>query len=294
MTVQRSTESHGNYLQSNWSTATAGLSFGMLNRMPVGGLIRQWRQRRRLSQLDLACDAGISTRHLSFVETGRAQPSRDMLLHLSEQLDVPVRERNVLLVAAGYAPIFPERPLEDPALSPARAAVDLVLERQKPYPAFALDRHWRIVASNAALPKLYDGVAAELMKPPVNAMRLSLHPRGLAPRILNLGEWRAHLLFRLRRQVELTADAALIALLREVGGYPAPAGKPIQVAGLEHEIVVPFRIKTADGALSFFSMTTVFGTPVDVMLSELALELFFPADDDTAASVQRIAARATN
>ena len=219
----------------------------MLNRMPVGGLIRQWRQRRRLSQLDLACDAGISTRHLSFVETGRAQPSRDMLLHLSEQLDVPVRERNVLLVAAGYAPIFPERPLEDPALAAARAAVDLVLERQKPYPAFALDRHWRIVASNSALPELYDDVAADLLKRPVNAMRLSLHPRGLAPRIINLGEWRAHLLFRLRRQVELTADAALIDLLHEVSNYPTPAGKPVHVAGLEHEIVVPFRIKTTSG-----------------------------------------------
>jgi transcriptional regulator with XRE-family HTH domain len=266
----------------------------MLNRTPVGGLIRQWRQRRRLSQLDLACDAGISTRHLSFVETGRALPSRDMLLHLSEQLDVPVRERNVLLVAAGYAPIFPERPLEDPALAAARAAVDLVLERQKPYPAFAVDRHWRIVASNSALPELYDDVAAELLKRPVNAMRLSLHPRGLAPRILNLGEWRAHLLFRLRRQVELTADAALIDLLREVSNYPVPSGKPVHVAGLEHEIVVPFRIKTTEGALSFFSMTTVFGTPVDVMLSELALELFFPADDDTASSVQRMAARSTN
>jgi len=266
----------------------------MLNRTPVGGLIRQWRQRRRLSQLDLACDAGISTRHLSFVETGRAQPSRDMLLHLSEQLDVPVRERNVLLVAAGYAPIFPERPLEDPALAAARAAVDLVLERQKPYPAFALDRHWRIVASNSALPELYDDVAADLLKRPVNAMRLSLHPRGLAPRIINLGEWRAHLLFRLRRQVELTADAALIDLLREVSNYPTPAGKPVHVAGLEHEIVVPFRIKTTSGPLSFFSMTTVFGTPVDVMLSELALELFFPADDDTASAVQRMAARSTN
>jgi transcriptional regulator with XRE-family HTH domain len=265
----------------------------MLNRTPrtpVGGLIRQWRQRRRLSQLDLACDAGISTRHLSFVETGRAQPSRDMLLHLSEQLDVPVRERNVLLVAAGYAPIFPERPLEHPALAAARAAVDLVLERQKPYPAFALDRHWRVVASNAALPQLYDGVAPELMKPPVNAMRLSLHPRGLAPRIANLGEWRAHLFFRLRRQVELTADAVLIDLLREVGNYPGPAGPPVQVTGLEHEIAVPFQIRTTGGPLSFFSMTTVFGTPVDVMLSELALELFFPADDETARSVERIAA----
>ena len=193
----------------------------MLNRpLPVGGLLRQWRQRRRLSQLDLASDAGISTRHLSFLETGRAQPSRDMLLHLSEQLDVPVRERNVLLVAAGFAPIFPERPLDDPALAPARAAIDLVLDRQKPYPAFALDRHWRIAASNAALPELYEDVAAELLQSPVNAMRLSLHPRGLAPRIVNLAEWRAHLLYRLRRQVELTADAVLTELLREVSAYP--------------------------------------------------------------------------
>ena len=259
----------------------------MLNRTPVGHLLREWRQRRRLSQLALACDAGISTRHLSFVETGRAQPSRDMLLHLSEQLDVPVRERNVLLVAAGYAPMFPERPLEDPALAAARAAVDLVLERQKPYPAFALDRHWNIVASNAALPELYDGVVPDLLQPPVNVMRLSLHPHGLAPRIANLSEWRGHLLFRLRRQAELTADAAVIELLGEVSAYPAP-GKPPHV--LDHDIAVPFRIRTATGLLSFFSMTTVFGTPVDVMLSELALELFFPADDETAAAVARMAA----
>jgi transcriptional regulator with XRE-family HTH domain len=264
----------------------------MLNRTPVGSLLREWRQRRRLSQLELACDAGISTRHLSFVETGRAQPSRDMLLHLSEQLEVPVRERNVLLVAAGYAPIFPERPLADPALAAARAAIDLVLERQKPYPAFALDRHWRIVASNAALPQLYDGVAPELMQPPVNAMRLSLHPRGLAPRIANLGEWRARLLYRLRREVELTADPVLIELLQEVGGYPMRSHQPLQIKGIEHDIAVPFRIKTKEGVLSFFSMTTVFGTPVDVMLSELALELFFPADDETVAAVQRMTAAA--
>jgi transcriptional regulator with XRE-family HTH domain len=260
----------------------------MLNRTPVGHLLREWRQRRRLSQLALACDAEISTRHLSFIETGRAQPSRDMVLHLSEQLEVPVRERNVLLVAAGYAPIFPERPLEDPALGAARAAIDLVLERQKPYPAFALDRHWHIVASNAALPELYDGVEPELLRPPVNVMRLSLHPQGLAPRIANLAEWRAHLLSRLRRQAELTADAAALELLREVSAYPAPAGK--LPPALDHDIAVPFRIRTASGLLSFFSMTTVFGTPVDVMLSELALELFFPADAETAVAVQRMAA----
>jgi transcriptional regulator with XRE-family HTH domain len=247
-------------------------------REPVGGLLRQWRQRRRLSQLDLACDAGISTRHLSFVETGRAHPSRDMLLHLSEQLDVPVRERI--------------RPLTDPALTAARSAIDLVLERQKPYPAFALDRQWRIVASNGTLPELYEGVAADLLEPPLNAMRLSLHPQGLAPRIVNLAEWRAHLLYRLRRQVELTADRALIDLLHEVSGYPAAADRCGKTPNVEQEIAVPFRIRTSVGVLSFFSMTTVFGTPVDVMLSELALELFFPADDDTAAAVHRLAADA--
>ena len=263
----------------------------MLNRsLPVGGLLRQWRQRRRLSQLDLACDAGISTRHLSFLETGRAQPSRDMVLLLSEQLDVPIRERNVLLVAAGFAPIFPERALDDPALAAARAAIDLVLDRQKPYPAFALDRHWRIAASNAALPELYEDVAPELMQPPVNALRLSLHPRGLAPRIANLAEWRGHLLYRLRRQVELTADAALIELLREVSAYPGGSHPPAQTSLLEHEIVVPFRIKTAGDILSFFSLTTVFGSPVEVALSELALELFFPADDATDAAVRRMTA----
>lgn len=255
---------------------------------PVGNLLREWRQRRRLSQLDLACEAGISTRHLSFVETGRALPSREMLLHLAEQLEVPVRERNVLLVAAGYAPVFPERSLRDPALAAARAAIDLVLERQKPYPAFALDRHWCIAASNAALPELYIGVAPELLEPPINALRLSLHPRGLAPRIVNLAEWRAHLLFRLRRQIEISADPVLIDLLREIGGYPAPAGKPVPISALEYAVVVPFKIETAAGLLSFFSTTTVFGTPLDVTLSELALELFFPADDETAASVQRM------
>jgi transcriptional regulator with XRE-family HTH domain len=263
----------------------------MLNRpLPVGGLLRQWRQRRRLSQLDLACDAGISTRHLSFLETGRAQPSRDMVLLLSEQLDVPIRERNVLLVAAGFAPVFPERALDDPALAPARAAIDLVLDRQKPYPAFALDRHWRIAASNAALPELYEDVAAELLQPPVNALRLSLHPQGLAPRIANLAEWRGHLLYRLRRQVELTADAALIELLREVSAYPGGPRPPAQTSRVEHEIAVPFRIKIGDDVLSFFSLTTVFGSPIEVALSELALELFFPADDTTDAAVRRMTA----
>lgn len=214
-----------------------------------------------------------------------------MLLHLAEQLDVPVRERNVLLVAAGYAPVFPERPLQDPALAAARQAIELVLERQKPYPAFALDRHWQIAASNGALPGLYFGVAPELLAPPINALRLSLHPRGLAPRVANLGEWRAHLLFRLRRQIDITADPVLIDLLREISAYPAAAAdNPVSPAALEHTVVVPFKIKTEAGLLSFLSATTVFGTPVDVTLAELALELFFPADEETAAAIRRMAA----
>jgi len=175
----------------------------------VGTLLREWRQRRRLTQLDLALDADVSPRHLSFVETGRAQPSREMLLHLSEELKIPLRERNTLLVAAGFAPMYRERKLDDAALARAREAIDLVLEAQKPFPAFALDRHWNIAASNRALQEMYEGAAPELLQPPVNAMRLSLHPRGIAPRIENYAEWRAQLLARLRKQVEVTADPML-------------------------------------------------------------------------------------
>ncbi|MGE3424951.1 MAG: helix-turn-helix domain-containing protein [Dehalococcoidia bacterium] len=251
---------------------------------PVGTLLREWRKRRRLTQLDLALEADLSPRHLSFLETGRSQPSREMLLRLSERLEVPLRERNALLVAAGYAPMFRERKLDDAALARARAAIGLVLEAQKPFPAFALDRHWNIVASNQALPQLYAGVAPELLQQPANALRLSLHPQGLAPRIDNLGEWRAHLLARLEKQAEATADPALGKLLEEVSAYPAP---PARQAGLENEVLVPLRIRTPLGLLSFLSTTTVFGTPVDVTLAELAIEMFFPADEATAEAVRR-------
>jgi transcriptional regulator with XRE-family HTH domain len=255
--------------------------------MPVGDHLREWRLRRRMSQLDLACEAEISTRHLSFVETGRSLPSREMILHLAEQLDIPMRERNVLLVAGGYAPLFPERALAAPELKAAREAIDLLLEGQKPYPAFALDRHWNIAASNSALPELYEGVDPALLAPPVNAMRLSLHPDGLAPRILNLSEWRGHLLSRLRRQIDLTADPALIALLDEVQAY----GKGLSLAHpspTPTDMVIPFRIRITAGVLTFFSTTMVFGTPVEVTLSELALESFFPADAETAAIVRSL------
>jgi hypothetical protein len=214
-----------------------------------------------------------------------------MILHLSEQLSIPMRERNILLVAAGYAPIFPERSLEDPALQAARKAIDLVLESQKPYPAFAIDRHWTIIASNAGVPEVYVGVAPHLLQPPINALRLSLHPDGLAPRVANLSEWRDHLFARLRRQIDLTADPVLIDLMREFSHYPAPMSKSrSDDAALEHVVAIPFRIMTHLGPLSFFTTTTIFGTPVDVTLSELALECFYPADAATAEIVRNSAA----
>ena len=255
---------------------------------PVGGLLREWRQRRRMSQLALACEADISTRHLSFLETGRSLPSRDMVLHLSDRLEIPLRERNLLLVAAGYAPLFPERPLGDPALAAARKAVDLVLAGHEPYPAIAVDRHWTLVTANGAAQRLLAGAEPALLKPPVNVLRLGLHPKGLAPRTVNLAEWRDHLLARLRRQIDLTADPVLSALWSELRDYPAPAGR----RGVEHDyadVAVPFQLMTEAGILAFFSTTTIFGTPVDITLSELALESFFPADAATADTLRRLA-----
>ena len=255
---------------------------------PFGDCLRQWRQRRRLSQLDLALDAEISTRHLSFMETGRASPSRDMVLRLAEQLDVPLRERNAMLNAAGFAPVFPERGLADPALAPARRAVELVLKGHEPYPALAVDRHWNMVAANAPLPPLMAGAAARLLEAPVNVLRLSLHPDGLAPQIANLGQWRAHLLARLTRQRDATADPVLAALLEELSAYPAPAesdGEADEFAA----VAVPLRLNTPAGMLSLFSTTTVFGAPADLTLAELALESFFPADAATAQVLRTLA-----
>jgi transcriptional regulator with XRE-family HTH domain len=259
---------------------------------PVGDLLREWRQRRRMSQLDLALEADISTRHLSFLETGRSLPSRDMVLHLAEQLDVPLRERNVLLVAAGFAPVFAERTLEDPALQTARKAVDLVLAGHEPYPALAVDSHWTLVTANGAVARLIGSADPSLLQPPVNVLRLSLHPQGLAPRIANLPEWRAHLLARLHRQIEVSADPVLAELMRELAAYPVPSGsKQARPAG-DHEyagVVVPVQFETETGTLSFFSTTTVFGTPLDITLSELALESFFPADAATADALRQLA-----
>ena len=249
----------------------------------MGEQLRDWRQRRRLSQLALACDAEISTRHLSFIETGRAAPSRDMVMRLAERLEVPLRERNVLLVAAGFAPVFQERSLDAPELAAARKAVDLVLAGHEPYPALAIDRHWTLVAANGAVNRLLAGVAAELLAPPINVLRLSLHPAGLAPRIVNLPEWRAHLLERLRQQIEVTADPALASLAQELRTYHTPSSAPPPKPSDDYAgILVPLRLRTGAATLSLFSTTTVFGTPVDVTLSELALESFFPADAATA------------
>ncbi|WP_244196056.1 helix-turn-helix domain-containing protein [Paraburkholderia susongensis] len=258
----------------------------------VGDLLREWRQRRRMSQLLLATEAEISTRHLSFVESGRALPSREMVMHLAERLEVPLRARNALLVAAGYAPLFRERPLSDPQLAAAREAVELVLKGHEPYPALAIDRHWTIVATNNALAPLLSGASPELLKPPVNALRLSLHPQGIAPSIVNWHAWREHVLARLQRQIEVSGDDTLSALREELAAYPAPPGADAAAAndtGVD-QIAVPLKLRTPIGVLSFFSTTTVFGTPVDVTLSELAIEAFFPADQQTAAALREFAA----
>jgi transcriptional regulator with XRE-family HTH domain len=247
----------------------------------VGDHIREWRMRRRMSQLDLALEAEISTRHLSFVETGRAQPSREMVLHLSEQLEIPLRERNVLLVSAGFAPVFPERSLDDPDLAAARRAVQMILKGHEPYPALVVDLRWNLVAANDALTPLISDVDPALMSGPINVIRLSLHPKGLAPRIVNLGEWRDHILERLRRQAELTADPGLIDLIEEVKGYPRPPASDRRPEDYG-DVALPFQLMMGDTLLSLFATTTVFGTPVDITLSELTLETFFPADAATA------------
>jgi transcriptional regulator with XRE-family HTH domain len=253
---------------------------------PVGRLLREWRQRRHLSQLDLACDAEISTRHLSFIETGRSSPSRDMVLRLAERLEVPLRARNTLLTAAGFAPMFRERPLGDPALEAARVAIERLLAAHEPFPALAVDRHWMLVASNGAATRLMGGIDPALLTPPINVLRVSLHPNGLAPRIVNLHDWRAHVLARLRRQIEVSADPILRALATELAAYPAP-GSQAEPLAPSNDVIVPLRLATGAGVLSFLSTTTIFGTPVDVTLSEIALESFFPADEQTAAAQRR-------
>jgi len=255
----------------------------------VGEHLREWRQRRHLSQLDLAVEAEISARHLSFVETGRAAPSREMVLKLAERLDVPLRERNVLLVAAGFAPAFPQRSLDDPMLKSARQAIDLVLKAHEPNPALAYDRHWNLVTANRMVAPLLEGIPQRLLGQPVNILRLAFHPEALAARTVNLAEWCGHLLERLHRQCEATADPELIKLYNDLKAYPIPArSAPLPP---DNNVAIPLKLRHNGEVLSFISTTMVFGTPVDVTLSELALETFFPADDLTAARMRQMAAQ---
>jgi len=259
---------------------------------PVGTQLREWRQRRRLSQLDLAGHAAVSTRHLSFLETGRSLPSREMVLRLADRLEVPLRERNHLLTAAGYAPLYREHALADPAMQAPRQAVELVLKAHEPYPALAVDRHWTMVAHNRMVPLLLADLAPEMLVPPLNVLRLSLHPQGLAPRIVNLGQWRAHLLHRLGQQIKTSDDTVLAALAQELRGYPAPGGD-IEPVPIDGGVYIPLQLHSPLGVLSFISTVTVFGTPADITLSELALETFFPADAATMRALRELGDGAT-
>ncbi|MBW3657996.1 MAG: helix-turn-helix transcriptional regulator [Actinobacteria bacterium] len=256
-----------------------------------GDLLRGWRERRRRTQLDLSLAAGVSARHLSFLETGRSRPSREMVLRLAEHLDVPLRERNSLLTAAGFAPVYPRRDLDAPELAQVRAAIDLVLRGHEPYPAIAVDRCWDVVGLNRAAGLFLDGVSPEALSPAPNAYRLSLHPGGLAPRIVNLPEVAHHLLGRLRHDMEVSGDPDLAALLDEVSGFPTVRSLPRPVPS-RGEVVLPVRLRHPRGELALFTTVATFGTPVDVTVAELALETFFPADERTASLLARFAEEA--
>ncbi|GAA4200364.1 helix-turn-helix domain-containing protein [Actinocatenispora rupis] len=256
--------------------------------LPVGSLLREWRQRRRLSQLELSLEADVSTRHLSYVETGRSRPTSQMILKLADRLDVPLRERNALLLAGGYAPAYPEHGLDSPDLAAVCEALRQVLAGHEPYPAVVVDRSWTLVDANAAIGVLTEGAAPHLLEPPANVLRLALHPDGLAPRTANLGQWRAHLLHRLRHQAEATADVGLAELYRELADYPCDDPQPVvDLPGQGSSIVVPLRYRYQGTELSFFSTTAVFGTPLDVTVAELAIESFYPADRATAEFLRR-------
>ncbi len=259
-----------------------------LRSLGVGDLLRDWRQRRRLSQLDLSLEAEVSARHLSFVETGRSKPSRELVLHLAEHLDVPLRERNSLLLAAGYAPAYQERALDDAEMDPVRDALDLILGGHEPYPAVIVDRHWDLVTANgAALTVFTAGVAPELLEPPINVYRLGLHPDGVAPRVRNMAEYSAHLLTRLQREVALTRDAELAALLEEVRGYPGVTEPTSSVVDPATMLFLPMELTGPDGEeLSFFSTLATFGTALDITIAELSIEAFFPADEQTARALR--------
>jgi transcriptional regulator with XRE-family HTH domain len=254
----------------------------------VGQLLREWRTLRRMSQLDLSNVAGISARHLSFVETGRSRPSREMVLHLAEQLDVPLRERNALLIAGGFAPTFHATDFDAPEMQPVRTAVDRLLAAHEPYPAILVDRRWNLVAANNAALILVDGVAPELLDPPVNVLRATLHPEGLATRIVNLHEWVDHILGNLRRQIAVTGDDELRILADELGGYATAMGVVLHPPPeAPRAIAVPMRLRTDDGELAFITMIATFGTALDITLTELSIETFLPADAATGAALAR-------
>ena len=246
----------------------------------AGRMLRLWRQRRKLSQLELSLQAAVSSRHLSFVETGRSQPSRQLLLHLADRLEIPLRERNVLLLAAGYAPLYPEHSLDDAELEPARLALEKFLRAHEPYPALVLDRHYTTVSANDALDLLLEGVAPELLAPPVNALRVTLHPRGMAPFILNFHEWSGHLLHRLSRRAALTGDRELEQLHAELVTYPGVQLEPPPISPAD--ILVPLRLRANGFNLSFFSTVSTFETAGEITLDELSVEAFYPADAATA------------
>ncbi len=253
----------------------------------AGQLIRDWRIRRRKSQLELALAADVSSRHVSFMETGRSRPSRQMILHLAEHLDIPLRERNGLLVAAGFAPVFPERPLNDAALAAARRAIEAVLRGHEPFPALAVDGHWQMLLANDAARRLFAAVDPVLLDGPINVLRVSLHPRGLAPMIRNLAVWRGHVLARLAHQIDATRDPVLAALYGELAALPSPAPADSELSRREMplsdaDFVVPLELELGGATLSLISTTTVFGTPRDITLAELAIEAFYPADERSA------------
>lgn len=264
-------------------TQTASTSFG--------NLLRDWRQRRSLSQLALSAEADISQRHLSFMETGRAEPSRAMVLRLAERLDLPLRERNALLTAAGFAPVYDRRDLDHPSLAQVARSVDAILAGHEPYPALAVDRHWNLLRSNSMLAVMMREIDPSLLVPPVNVLRASLHPKGLASRIANFRQWREHVLMRLEKAYDLSADRGLSELAAEIAAYPVPAGSrpyaPPSKAG-EAAIAVPFELETPAGRLSLITATTVFGTALDVTVAELTIETFFPADRETAEALHAI------
>lgn len=254
----------------------------------AGPLLRAWREQRRVSQLELALRAGSSARHISFVETGRARPSEEMVLRLAEHLDVPVRERNALLLAAGYAPRFPETPLDDPALGALREGIEQLIGGFEPYPALVVNALYDVVAANSGVLELLDGVPQDLLEPPLNTMRLTLHPRGLAPRIRNLRQWRGHLLAQMERHIALRRSEPLRALYEEVAAYPVPAsaGEDEEAEEVAAYFALPMRIEHRGRTLSFVSSVSTFNTPMDVTVAELAVETLLPADPATAKYLQ--------